>query len=791
VTTAQSPALRSAATTVPAPRQRPIVAVVLGLLHTLQRTFDNKTPTTAYDPKQTIQVDDRQATGYLNPNDADGDTLTYSAHASSGGTVDFDPATPGKFTYTAPATAGAGPWTDTVTVTTSDAGSGWHLHGLFGFLKPDGGSTTTTTMTVTLAAARPPDEVDPTDGTVTGAVYPSSNEAITYSIDPNHPLDPKFGTVALDRATGEWTFTPTAKARTTAYTTLGPDEATFTLLADDGQHQTPVTIHAVIDPTLTAAVPVVGTPALSAVVGADGSVYQVSFEQDPDDGSYSTYVTVLNVNGATYTNTVPIPGRPNDLVVIGTGVAVTSYDVTYPDYQTWVTTVTSDGISHTSDPIRGLPGKGPLTIDGTNYQNIYGDADETDPAGTRVVIIGPDGIPHVSGVVPGRTPQFLYTNWVTVAGGMTYLPTGNYVGIIAPDGTTVLSDELPGFARSPIVVVDGVAYQATMGQLGNSWVTYLSAIDADGDTHIGDPIVGRVDDSNTVISDGVAYQSVWLYDGTSQLYAINPDGTHDLVTTFQGHAINAVVNGDTVYQLSQVGSDLVVTIIDADGNIETSDTIPGSNYVSEARFTHDGLLHLTTSTTFADAQVSTIAPDGTTVTTHIPGYAVAPGPIVDGFTFLTTYTNPLTPGPQNTYVTVLAPDGTTIVKTQLVTGTPPGTAPIIYEGVYYQSFSRNFLDTRVAKVDVDGNVLVTEAIPGRAVSMVANDGTIYLSTVAVSGNAQSGTYMSTIGPDFTVHTSDLIPGTPTALSVAPDGTVYLATTAGLFVVAAAPVSVAV
>ena len=88
----------------------------------IDRKFNNKTPTLAYDSLENSLVDGR-IEGNLNPIDLDGDILTYTSTAPAHGTVDV--LSDGTFTYTpGPDYAGQ----DTFTVTVSDAGNGFHIH---------------------------------------------------------------------------------------------------------------------------------------------------------------------------------------------------------------------------------------------------------------------------------------------------------------------------------------------------------------------------------------------------------------------------------------------------------------------------------------------------------------------------------------------------------------------------------------------------------------------------------------------------------------------------------------
>ncbi|MEI6251199.1 MAG: PQQ-dependent sugar dehydrogenase [Mycobacteriaceae bacterium] len=90
--------------------------------------LNNQTPTLAYDPAEN-QVVDGHIKGNLRPVDPDSTKLTYTATKPALGTVAIDPS--GTFDYT-PGVNFAGQ--DMFDVTVSDAGSGFHIHGVAGLL---------------------------------------------------------------------------------------------------------------------------------------------------------------------------------------------------------------------------------------------------------------------------------------------------------------------------------------------------------------------------------------------------------------------------------------------------------------------------------------------------------------------------------------------------------------------------------------------------------------------------------------------------------------------------------
>lgn len=123
----------------------------------IQRTFFNRTPTTAYDVFDNEQVADANGaltavTGNLNALDADGDPLTFTVVEAPGdGSVVIN--RDGTFVYTPSRELAAVGGTDVFVVKTAD--EGFHLHGPLAFFKQDFGRTTTTTVEVLVESACP------------------------------------------------------------------------------------------------------------------------------------------------------------------------------------------------------------------------------------------------------------------------------------------------------------------------------------------------------------------------------------------------------------------------------------------------------------------------------------------------------------------------------------------------------------------------------------------------------------------------------------------------------------
>lgn len=191
----------------------PVLWAVLGWV---RRELFNDSPTITAPAQDQVStsLDGRSVTGFLDPQDDDADTgaLTYSAAGlSPGATIDFNE-DDGTYTYTAPdGWDGESEYTDDITISVSDADTGPHLHGLFGFLGPDSGHTTTIPVKVTLAPLdeSPVQEVgDPvlqTDGSY--VVTLKVKDGYTPEVDR---ATAKYGSVRIDPVTdpvtGETTY---------------------------------------------------------------------------------------------------------------------------------------------------------------------------------------------------------------------------------------------------------------------------------------------------------------------------------------------------------------------------------------------------------------------------------------------------------------------------------------------------------------------------------------------------------------------------------------------------------
>ena len=204
---------RNGSTTAPAATTRATRSPLATLLF-------NETPSLT--PTRIGQSAAGVVTGQLNATDTDSATLAYTVvSAPASGTVSVD--STGLYTYTPdPVKASAG-YTDSFAVSVSDAGSGFHIHGLMGLLNllsfgliGDSGHSATTTVNVVVNAvgpASPPPLTQrlvyatATDSRITAA--PDSGEAPHVVINPS-PAAPQRGELVV--------FLPGTQGRPSQYT---------------------------------------------------------------------------------------------------------------------------------------------------------------------------------------------------------------------------------------------------------------------------------------------------------------------------------------------------------------------------------------------------------------------------------------------------------------------------------------------------------------------------------------------------------------------------------------------
>lgn len=196
---------------------------------------------------QTGQSPGGIVSGSVDATDHDGDPIGLAVtRAPAHGTVTLSPS--GQYTYTADPMLARSDSVDSFEVTASDAGGGFHLHGLEGLLNlltfglvGTAGHTATTTVRVSVApfnnapsATLRLDPPDPVTGVLTGRILGSdpNGDPLTYLAS----TAPAKGAVAVTDS-GEFTYSPGAEALAAASApgaTAADRQDQFTVTIEDG-----------------------------------------------------------------------------------------------------------------------------------------------------------------------------------------------------------------------------------------------------------------------------------------------------------------------------------------------------------------------------------------------------------------------------------------------------------------------------------------------------------------------------------------------------------------------------
>ena len=254
-------------------------------------------------------------TGMLNAADMEGDPLSFSiSTAPSNGTVAVG--ADGSYTYTPSEAVAYDGTIDSFAVTVSDAGAGFHLHGLagllnlltLGFLGLSGHTSTVnvpvsvlawkkynTDPTATYVAGSP----DPTTGVVIGQIsaFDAENDPLTYSA-----TSPAKGSVTFT-ADGGFTYTPTAEARHAAardWVTESDLIDSFTVTISDGRGGIASgPIEVAIGPKNSA--PLAGTPTVGTPSPSNGVITGLVSATDADSDTL-----IYSGSGTTTKGTVTV-----------------------------------------------------------------------------------------------------------------------------------------------------------------------------------------------------------------------------------------------------------------------------------------------------------------------------------------------------------------------------------------------------------------------------------------------------------------------------------------------------
>ncbi|MEE3663101.1 tandem-95 repeat protein [Brenneria sp. g21c3] len=336
-------------------------------------TAVNDAPVTADQSLTTLE--DTPISGAISASDVDGDTLSYTVgEAPKNGTLALDAAT-GEYTYTPTANFNGN---DSFTVTVADGQGGTTVSTV------NIGVTAVNDAPVTADQSLTTAEDTPISGTISASDVDS--DVLSYTVGEQ----PKNGTLTLDAATGEYTYTPTANFN-------GSDS--FTVTVADGQGGTTVStvnigVTAVNDAPVTADqtltteedTPISGTISASDV---DGDVLSYAVGEAPKNGTLTldaatgeyTYTPASNFNGSdTFTVTVADGQGGTTVSTVNIGVtAVNDAPVTADQSLTTPEDTPISGTIRASDvdgdmlsyTVGEQPKNGTLTLDAATGQYTY------------------------------------------------------------------------------------------------------------------------------------------------------------------------------------------------------------------------------------------------------------------------------------------------------------------------------------------------------------------------------------------------------------------------------------
>ncbi|WP_158423491.1 VCBS domain-containing protein [Mycobacterium sp. EPa45] len=772
----------------------------------VRRTFNNATPTLS--PQiVTVTAEPGHTSApisFTGGADADGDALTYAVTQSGAGTLI---PTGDAFTYTPDAAwDGRSDYTDTFTITASDAGNGFHIHGLPGLLHlvsfgllGSAGDTATSSVTVQVLAAQvdPPVLTDPAHpytpiaaqpgdpaGSVRGQITVTDiHQPITYSY--SGPTTTADGSTLSLNADGSFLYTPSDSARhdaaaDTAHQT-GADAFAFTVTATNSRgaaSDIAITVPVAAangDPTPPAVAPTATvdhtTGAVTNALGytdPDGDTLRFS---NPNGGTATTWATAhggtVTVDPTTgrYTYTPDPLGRLN--AYSHPDQNADTFDVTITD---GYGSTTTHAITVTIDPAAavltgatqfelisagsysyGSPVRGP---DGSVYATTYDQAAQkfgitvVRPDGTRAAV-DLDGNPFASSGFRGIQAG---------PGGRAYLTTDHDVLVVNPDNTFT-TVPLAGRATGRIMVTaDGHAYQlaADPGSYGVANKFSVTVINPDG-TYATVPLtnnppyggvgdqISLSEEAVVVADDGTLY--VKTYAGAVVVEMVHPDASHMTVTLPRFFGQNCSCSGITV---GPDGRAYVLGNLGADATLITVSK-DGTYTTTPVRV--PGLAAYGNSTADSDGSVYLAEGTGffgndTMVIVH-PDQSITAVPL-PGSTLFEREPIVLPGGRvyqdlEHRAAVIVNPDGTTVDVPD-----SDGVSRTVVVGadgrtyVFGGGFSAS-LDSGVLVVGQD-NSFTTVPAPGRVVSVVVDEaGYAYIT----SGDVGSSTTVTVVRPDGT------------------------------------------
>ncbi|MGE2833665.1 Ig-like domain-containing protein [Mycobacterium sp. SMC-4] len=739
--------------------------------------------------------------GRVSATDPDGDRLTYSGSTTTDkGRVTV--LSSGRFVYTptsaarhAAATDDTHAKTDTFTVTITDSAGNAATEQVVLDISP--------TNSAPFGARARAGSGDLRTGAVVITV--SANDLDRDTLTFSGPMSTDKGTL-VHAGGGTFVYTPTVAARQAAAQPGAPADArtdTLTFSVDDGHGGIrTVSIDVDVTPAIEVGASTPGRAAGPVVVGADGTVYQVTYDVDPDTNLPTrTRVSILDEDGQVLQTTADITGAPVEqtLPVVRPDGSLVLATYRTSSNRTTISIVDGSGTVKTVGTVIGQPSVAlDVAEDGTVYLQTSQFPSGSGLASDRLVRISvtdgmriyqlgrsggpltlaPDGSAYLmrAGSL-FRAPSLLAIgpqgNWRTVslpsrtlppqevvigADGRGYLVSarttfGNTVTrVYTLSGTSSTVRDIAGAPAGSLVAAPDGVYQATFdASTGQSYVSKITA----GGIDTSDPLDGSVVNTLTVSPGGTVYVSLRnSAAGRDSVAVIRPSGlvaTVDIpgtivpvgrATADRGLNENIGENGYVAYTADGT---TYLAVIDPDGAIDRTVELPEGAVISRAvSYGPDGSAYQLIEYRDSEGRVAgqaVLALATDTVTPALTGSPLRPN--YDALQF--------------------GPDGTGyLVTVEAATFTH-----------HFLAFDAN--GATVASLDVTGP-LVPQQVDGHtylAPLAFGPDGTAY----ATLSGADAGVWALGPGGATQVVDVDLAPGeTISPVAFGPDGTPYVTLT---------------
>ncbi len=650
----------------------------------------NDAPVTA---DQSIATDeDTPVSGTIVATDVDGDTLRYSVSTQpQHGTLTLDGAT-GQYTYT-PAQDYNG--NDRFIVTVSDGNGGTTTSTVSIGITPVNDAPVSADQSITTR------EDTPVGGTIVATDV--DGDTLRYSVS----TQPQHGTLTLDGATGQYTYTP-------AQDYNGNDR--FVVTVSDGNGGTTTsTVSIGITPVNDAPVsadqsittredtPVGGTIVATDVDGdtlrysvstqpqhgtltLDGATGQYTYTPAQDyNGNDRFVVTVSDGNGGTTTSTVSIGITPVNDAPVSADQSITTREDTPVGGTIRATDVDGDTLRYS---VSTQPQHGTLTLDGATGQYTYTPAQDYNGNDRFIVTVSDgNGGTTTSTVSIGITP----VNDAPVSADQSITtredtPVGGTIRATDVDGDT-LRYSVSTQPQHGTLTLDGATgqYTYTPAQDYNGNDRFIVTVsDGNGGTTTSTVSIGitPVNDAPVSADQSITTREDTPVGGTIRATDVDGDTLRYSVSTQPQHGTLTLdgATGQYTYTPAQDynGNDrFIVTVSDGHGGTTTSTVSIGITPVNDAPVSADQSI-----TTREDTPVG-----GTIVATDVDGdtlrYSVSTQPqhgtlTLDGAAGKYTYTPAANfSGSDRFIVTVSDGKGGTTASTVSVGITPVADAPVV------------------------------------------------------------------------------------------------------------------